>query len=256
MILNGLFGPRNISWISGEEAEDWVQPHGQWFKSFGHRSSGELPGWQEDSLCYHSYGREEVMLFMAPQGEDSQKLHTFPDLDSLCLFLWRVLIWIPNFNKYDYQCHSFQGDFPNGNPPAKAGDMDSIPGTERSLGRGNSNLVQYFCLRNPIDRGAWWAIVQRVLKSWTEWLSKHIIAFSEFQVLLPNFETCGWFWETHWVSEILARLSLEDCLIQNSSETNSIDYSQMIWLDTEKNYINWQIIIWVSLAKYMGSWSM
>ena len=121
-------------------------------------------------VCYHSYGREEVMSFMAPQGEDSQKLHTFPDLDPLCLFLWRVLICIANFNKYDYQCHSFQGDFPDGNPPAKAGDTDSILGTERSLGRGNGNPVQYFCLRNPIDRGAWWAIVQRVLKSWT-WLS-------------------------------------------------------------------------------------
>ena len=63
------------------------------------------------------------MSFTAPQGEDSQKLHTFPDLDPLCLFLWRVLICIPNFNKYDYQRRSFQGDFPDGNTPAEVGDM-------------------------------------------------------------------------------------------------------------------------------------
>ena len=42
------------------------------------------------------------------------------------------------------------------NPPANAGDVSSIPGSGRSLGRGNGNPRQYFCLENPIDRGAWW----------------------------------------------------------------------------------------------------
>ena len=45
------------------------------------------------------------------------------------------------------------------NPPAKAGDardIGSIPGRGRSPGEGNSNPLQYSCLENPMDRGAWW----------------------------------------------------------------------------------------------------
>ena len=46
-----------------------------------------------------------------------------------------------------------------------AGDMGSVPDQEDSPGRGDSNLLQYSCLKNPMDRGAWWAIVQRVTES-------------------------------------------------------------------------------------------
>ena len=53
--------------------------------------------------------------------------------------------------------------FPGGsavkNPPANAGDVSLIPGSGRSPGKGNSNPLQYFCLGNPVDRGAWWATV-------------------------------------------------------------------------------------------------
>ena len=54
------------------------------------------------------------------------------------------------------------------NPPAKAGDArDAIPGSGRSAGGGNSNPLQYSCLENSMDRGAWWAAVHRVAKSQT-----------------------------------------------------------------------------------------
>ena len=56
------------------------------------------------------------------------------------------------------------------NPPANAGDIrdkGSIPGSGRSPGGEHDNLLQYSCLENPIDSGAWWAIVHRVTKSWT-----------------------------------------------------------------------------------------
>ena len=43
-----------------------------------------------------------------------------------------------------------------------AGDLGSIPGSGRSLGEGNGNPLQYFCLENLIDRGTWWATVHRV----------------------------------------------------------------------------------------------
>ena len=48
-----------------------------------------------------------------------------------------------------------------------AGDLGSIPGLGRSPGEGNGNPLQYSCLENPMDGGAWWATVHRVAKSWT-----------------------------------------------------------------------------------------
>ena len=48
-----------------------------------------------------------------------------------------------------------------------AGDMGSIPGSGRSPGEGNGYPLQYFCLKNSIERGAWWATVHGVTKSRT-----------------------------------------------------------------------------------------
>ena len=48
-----------------------------------------------------------------------------------------------------------------------AGDLDSIPGSGRSPGGGNGNPLQYSCLENPRDGGAWWATVRGVTKSQT-----------------------------------------------------------------------------------------
>ena len=56
------------------------------------------------------------------------------------------------------------------NPPANAGDAVSIPGSERSPGEENDNLLQYSCLGIPMDRGAWRVTVHGIAKSWT-WLS-------------------------------------------------------------------------------------
>ena len=47
------------------------------------------------------------------------------------------------------------------------GDLGSIPGLGRSPGEGNSNPLQYSCLENPMDGGAWWATVHGVAKSRT-----------------------------------------------------------------------------------------
>ena len=56
------------------------------------------------------------------------------------------------------------------NLPDSAGDtrdMGLIPGSERSPGGGNGTPLQYSCLENPMDRGAWWATVHGVIKSQT-----------------------------------------------------------------------------------------
>ena len=56
-----------------------------------------------------------------------------------------------------------------------AGDPDSNHRLGRSPGEGNGYPLQYYCLGNTIDRGAWWATVHRVTKSqtWLKWLSTH-----------------------------------------------------------------------------------
>ena len=57
------------------------------------------------------------------------------------------------------------------NPPdnsGDAGDLGVIPGLERSLGDGNGNPLQYSCLENSMDRGAWQATVHEVTKSQTQ----------------------------------------------------------------------------------------
>ena len=51
------------------------------------------------------------------------------------------------------------------NPPANAGDADSIPGSGRYPGEGNGNPLQYSHLENPMDRGAWQATVNGVTKN-------------------------------------------------------------------------------------------
>ena len=57
------------------------------------------------------------------------------------------------------------------NPPANAGDerdVGSISGSGRSAGVGNGTPLQYSCLGNPMDRGAWRVTVHRATKSQTE----------------------------------------------------------------------------------------
>ena len=62
-------------------------------------------------------------------------------------------------------------DFPGGSDGKasayNAGDLGSIPGSGRSSGGGNGNPLQYSCLENPMDGGAWWATVCGVTKSRT-----------------------------------------------------------------------------------------
>ena len=57
------------------------------------------------------------------------------------------------------------------NPPANAGDIrdtGSSSGSGRSPGGGHGNPLQYFCLGNPLDRGAWLAIVHRITQNQTQ----------------------------------------------------------------------------------------
>ena len=69
-------------------------------------------------------------------------------------------------------CLDLTWDFPGGSDgkvsACNAGDSGSIPGLGRSPGEGNGNPLQYSCLENSMDGGAWWAIVHGVTKSRTQ----------------------------------------------------------------------------------------
>ena len=54
------------------------------------------------------------------------------------------------------------------NRPANAGDVGSIPGSQRSPGGGHGNPIQYSCLENPMNRGAWRPTVHGVAKNQTQ----------------------------------------------------------------------------------------
>ena len=80
------------------------------------------------------------------------------------------------------------------NPPAKAGDIRDlglIPGSGRSPRRGHGNPLQYSCLENPMDRGAWRATVHRVAKSIYMWVCVCIcvcIFFFRFISIIGYYE--------------------------------------------------------------------
>ena len=58
------------------------------------------------------------------------------------------------------------------NLPRKQKDLGLIPGSGRSPGEGNGNPLQYSCLENPMDRGAWWATVHGILQAkLLEWVA-------------------------------------------------------------------------------------
>ena len=55
-----------------------------------------------------------------------------------------------------------------------AGEPGSIPGLRRSPGGGHGSPLQYSCLENPMDRGAWWAIVHQVTESDSSEATQHV----------------------------------------------------------------------------------
>ena len=73
-----------------------------------------------------------------------------------------VCIYIHNI----YINWGFPGGSVEKNLPANAGYLGSIPGLARSPGEGNGNPLQYSCLGNPTDRGAWPATDHGVAREW------------------------------------------------------------------------------------------
>ena len=92
-------------------------------------------------------------------------------------------------------CRGFPGGAVVKNPPTSAGDardVGLIPGSRRSLEVGDGNQLQYSCLENCMDRGAWWATVHWVRKNWTQ-LNAHTRTLCVRQGAL-----CAFFFFFNW----------------------------------------------------------
>ena len=80
-------------------------------------------------------------------------------------------------HRWDFKCLVATLDSPGGsvgkNLPANEGDVGSIPGSERSPEKGNGNPLQYSRLKNPMDNGAWQAIVHGVARESNMTVIKH-----------------------------------------------------------------------------------
>ena len=88
-------------------------------------------------------------------------------------------------------CWSFPGDASGTEPACQCRrcvirDMGLIPGSGRSPGGGHSNPLQYSCLENPMDRGAWQAAVHRITKSQTQVKQLNTHTHMDYVTLLPS----------------------------------------------------------------------
>ena len=108
--------------------------------------------------------------------------------------------------------------------PASVGDareVSSIPGSGRSPEDGNGNPLQYSCLENFMDRGAWWAIVHGVEKSWAwQWLNTHtqngVCDRGPEAEWLLNCVASG---QKGWIPRWENQNAILDALIQNLAST-------------------------------------
>ena len=96
-----------------------------------------------------------------------------------CLWLQHNLLvmslWLLLTRLFCFLC--FLSDLVDEESSCNRGDWGLIPGSGRSPGEGNGNPLQYSCLENCMDRGAWWATLHGITKSWT-WPYNFFVLFS------------------------------------------------------------------------------
>ena len=126
------------------------------------------------------------------------------------------------------------------NPPAKAGHLCSIPGLGRSPGGGHDNPLQYSCLENPIDRGAWRATVHGITQSqtWLKWLSMHAHVCVSIYIHINMIE------HIHWMKDknctIISIICKKIDKIQHPFMTKTLkkwDEAPILWPPDAKNWL-------------------
>ena len=92
----------------------------------------------------------------------------------------------PKFPVSDDKCRDFPGGSDGKASTYNAGDPGSIPASGRSPGEGNGNPLQYSCLENSMDGGAWWATVHGIAKTRTQLSDFHsLVCICQSQTPFP-----------------------------------------------------------------------
>ena len=124
------------------------------------------------------------------------------------------------------------------------GDLGSVPGSGRSPGEGNGNPLQYSCLENPMDRGAWWATVHGVTKSWSglsEWHSLfHLRLWDTSEKEGLSSLLTGWDWRRGSLSHSCGPgldLYLHSPLLYNLKWASNVS-----WLLWSKDLGSWAVV--------------
>ena len=84
----------------------------------------------------------------------------------------------------------FSGSSNGKESACNAGDLSLIPRSRRSPGEGHCNSLQYSCLENPMDRGAWRAVVHGVTESWTQHSNWHFLFLNTYN-RVPRASSLG-----------------------------------------------------------------
>ena len=114
------------------------------------------------SLAEHNTAGEVGFLYPLPPGCWRSAMCENEGTSGVLLLSAESYLWLSFI-----QTGAFPGGSVVKNLPANTKDAGSVPRLERSPGERNGNLLQYSCLGNPLDRGAWRAVVPGVAKSWT-----------------------------------------------------------------------------------------
>ena len=129
--------------------------------------------------CFHCFPiyfpSMSLMLLLSVLVYQSSKAFQPFSIRALWLFLfinYQIIEW-------PIHCFGFPGGASDKASARDIRDVGLIPGLGRSPGGGHGNPLKYSCLENPMDRGAWGAIVRRVPKSQTQlkWLSTHTVHY-------------------------------------------------------------------------------
>ena len=116
-------------------------------------------------------------------------------------------------NTHTYRCMwSFPGGSVEKNPACNAGDLGSVPGSGRSPGAGYGNPLQYSCLENSMDRGAWRGTVHGVAKSWIQLRDWHLVPSLHGKQMGKQWKQCQtlFFGALESLQMVIAAMKLKD----------------------------------------------